>query len=624
MADVQTTITHSTALLSHRVQVLRNLFQGRVDTYGLCVAGSPLTAKSPIREVDFKSHINGGRIRIGIFPLVEGRVHWAAIDIDREVRDAVSKICYHLREIGFFPHIERSKSKGYHVWIFFDDWISAKIVRTILTMILKRANLRDLELFPKQDDAKFGNYVFLPLHGSSIKEGRTVFVNPDFTDIDDQWRYLETACLTKTEGLDALSIDTAPSPSVGEEWTSEPLPEEESDSEPLFNVSKYLSDRNISFTVKSEPGRTFYQLAKCFWAEQHTTNDGHGDSAVIQDSSGRIGFHCFHQHCQRRSWHDVRAVLDGATPRIEKAGGIVVRSIDDVLAYPDPEYIIDPVLGKGLLYMLGGKAGRFKTLITWEMIKSVLTKEPLWGKYPVQIGGPVIMIDEETPRSIFKDRVVKMNFNKSWPLYIIHFQNIRVDNRSVLHELMNIIQKINPVLVTFDSLIRLHNKQENSAGEMESVWDCFRAIANLGPATWIIHHHKKGDGPTDQRARGSSENVAAIDVEYTTDYNEANKEIWLSSSKTRVAPFEKIVLAPTFKQDSISILYAGKEDERIEDTLKRYLREEENPMLPAYFKKRFEEDKFPTISERRIVKMLKALPGVEVIKDGKKNLYSFD
>ena len=300
----QNTITDSTysTALSHRIQVMRDLFRGRTDAFGLCVEGNSFVAKNPIKDLDYKKHIAGEKNhRIGILLLVDGGVHWAVIDIDREDREAVEKICFHLRENRIFPHIERSKSKGYHIWIFFDGLIGANVIRGILKKVISDAGFKDqFEVFPKQDGGTFGNYVFLPEHGESVRNERTVFLDSDFTTIPDQWEYLESPSLTKIENMQELYR------SIGEE----PKARETPSSGSMFNVAKYLREREVQFSTKQDSNKTLYLLPQCFWADQHTTADGHGDSAIIQDMMGLITYHCFHAHCVDRTWSDVRNHLD--------------------------------------------------------------------------------------------------------------------------------------------------------------------------------------------------------------------------------------------------------------------------------------------------------------------------
>jgi len=72
--------------------------------------------------------------------------------------------------------IERTGGRGWHVWIFFDDWIEARLARAFMRSILEGIELSyPVELYPKQDRIRaegLGNLVRLPL-GVHQRTGNT-------------------------------------------------------------------------------------------------------------------------------------------------------------------------------------------------------------------------------------------------------------------------------------------------------------------------------------------------------------------------------------------------------------------------------------------------------------------
>lgn len=98
--------------------------------------------------------------------------------------------------------IERSRSgNGAHVWIFFEDPLTAIKARKLGNVILTEAMNRDGRIslksydrvFPSQDylpEGGLGNLVALPLQGKARKNGNSVFVDETFTLVEDQWVYL--------------------------------------------------------------------------------------------------------------------------------------------------------------------------------------------------------------------------------------------------------------------------------------------------------------------------------------------------------------------------------------------------------------------------------------------------
>ncbi|WP_457569366.1 DNA polymerase [Desulfurobacterium sp.] len=132
-------------------------------------------------ELAFR-HLSGFR-RIGIYPEVEsGRVVFGAVDLDLKDEPEEKRQFYTLEvyrklvSLGFKPFIEKSKSKGYHVWVFFSEPVSKETVRWILNYAVSSSsypNKKLLEVFPK------GTALFLPMFASIYPDGslRREFLN---------------------------------------------------------------------------------------------------------------------------------------------------------------------------------------------------------------------------------------------------------------------------------------------------------------------------------------------------------------------------------------------------------------------------------------------------------------
>jgi len=106
-------------------------------------------------------------------------------------------------------YLERSKSKGYHVWIFFTkEGMPAKKVRMVLGHILHEIDSPNTEVFPKQDfisgSDSFGNFINAPLFGKLVPEGRTIFIQPDanLRPFSDQWAVLDSISRVEEDKLD--------------------------------------------------------------------------------------------------------------------------------------------------------------------------------------------------------------------------------------------------------------------------------------------------------------------------------------------------------------------------------------------------------------------------------------
>lgn len=141
------------------------LFRGRGDAYGheegRCV-------KQPLTHDVFRRHLDGTE-PIGVYPMVPYRgeyfVVWGCSDIDVDDLAAARSIQQALQAAGVFAWVERSRSKGYHVWVFASEPVPASAMRRMLLCAHQVADYPAREVNPKQETLatnQYGNYVRLP------------------------------------------------------------------------------------------------------------------------------------------------------------------------------------------------------------------------------------------------------------------------------------------------------------------------------------------------------------------------------------------------------------------------------------------------------------------------------
>lgn len=149
------------------------LFAGRTDVIGTNEGGS-LRCES---ENDFRTRIEkhlerGGGYAIGVYPVdAHNMVHWGCVDWDdgyeRSWPDALNTHNI-LKALGVTSWIERSRSKGYHLWVFAEQWVPAKTMRHALIAACELVDAPIREVNPKQvslDAGAVGNYVRVPYPG---------------------------------------------------------------------------------------------------------------------------------------------------------------------------------------------------------------------------------------------------------------------------------------------------------------------------------------------------------------------------------------------------------------------------------------------------------------------------
>jgi hypothetical protein len=141
------------------------LFRGRGDVYG---HDAGKCVKEPLTTDIFQKHFTDAPI--GVYPMVPHNndyyVAWGCSDFDTtDALDNACKLHDALMEAGVVSWIEKSRSKGYHVWVFADRPVRAVEMRNMLLMASQVAEVPALEVNPKQVTLKhgqYGNYVRLP------------------------------------------------------------------------------------------------------------------------------------------------------------------------------------------------------------------------------------------------------------------------------------------------------------------------------------------------------------------------------------------------------------------------------------------------------------------------------
>lgn len=224
-----------------KVALFRSLFRGREDVYPRRFESrktgqsgySPVCANEWVRDVCDKravqcgkcanrrflsvtdeiirQHLTGEDDRgrefvMGVYPmLLDETCFFLAADFDKNTwRDDAAAAMDTCRELRIPAAMERSRSgRGAHVWVFFEESISARLARDLGAHILTETMERrpDIGLdsydrfFPNQDtlpDGGFGNLIALPLQRKPRNCGNSVFLDEAGHPYPDQWAFLSS------------------------------------------------------------------------------------------------------------------------------------------------------------------------------------------------------------------------------------------------------------------------------------------------------------------------------------------------------------------------------------------------------------------------------------------------
>jgi len=205
-----------------KIALFRSLFRGLPHVYGTYdpASGRSFQVKAPVTDGVIFDHLTG-RKPYGVYLLVQDRTRAVAVDFDVDDSAGPQAFVRAAKHYGLPAYVERSKSKGYHVWIFFVERVLAWRARAVARRILEDIHEPGTEVFPKQDRlggaTLYGSFINAPLFGALVPQGRTVFVDPlTFDPYPDQWGLLKSVQKVGEAVLEALielnNMQPAPAP----------------------------------------------------------------------------------------------------------------------------------------------------------------------------------------------------------------------------------------------------------------------------------------------------------------------------------------------------------------------------------------------------------------------------
>jgi len=205
-------MTEKDISFNEKIRFFRSLFTGLENVYGTYdnQTGKVRQAKETVTNEVIANHLTGKQ-SYGVYLLVNDRTKAVAADFDTHDIQIPAQFIKTAQEYGIPAYAERSKSKGYHVWIFFEEnGVLAAKARLIVNHILARISQSNTEVFPKRNSldnkVSYGNFINTPLFGTSVANGRTVFVDPanGYKPYPNQWDFLAGVEKVNEDKLDAI------------------------------------------------------------------------------------------------------------------------------------------------------------------------------------------------------------------------------------------------------------------------------------------------------------------------------------------------------------------------------------------------------------------------------------
>ena len=192
------------------------------------------------------------------------------------------------------------------------------------------------------------------------------------------------------------------------------------------------------------------------------------------------------------------------------------KTIDELMAhnYPPATYLVDHLIPTEAITILSGQSRSYKTYALLDIAVAVASQKPLFEHFETTQAN-VLIINEEDGERLLQQRFRQLGVEKSagLPIRISALTDFKLEDNQV-KETIDFCERNAIKLVIIDSLIRVHNADENSAREMSKVFGQLRKFTKAGIAVVVTQHNRKATQHSTGGAsemRGSSDILAAVD-----------------------------------------------------------------------------------------------------------------
>jgi hypothetical protein len=207
------------------------------------------------------------------------------------------------------------------------------------------------------------------------------------------------------------------------------------------------------------------------------------------------------------------------------------------LAVEPVSWLVERMIPRAAVTLVAGERS-YKSWLALCLGKAVAEGAPFLERACQRM--PVLYLDRENPQAVVRERMDALGIRSAeqlrvWGGWLSDAPPAIGDAR-----LLQIAWRWKPLIV-FDSLIRFHDGDENSATEMAPVMGDMRALAHAGATVVALHHRAKSEA---SRYRGSSDILGGVDVAFAVSRDRDAGLVKLQCFKSRFAAEFSVTLRP--------------------------------------------------------------------------------
>jgi hypothetical protein len=197
----------------------------------------------------------------------------------------------------------------------------------------------------------------------------------------------------------------------------------------------------------------------------------------------------------------------------------VVRAADLEELDPAHRWLIEPLWIHAGVGTIGGLPKSCKSWLGLDMAVSVASGTPCLDTFPVRDPGGVLLYMAEDAGSLVKARLRGLCHHRgldlnSLPIDVITAPVVRLDLPEDQQRLQETVCRRAPRLLLLDPFVRLHQVNENAAGEVAAILGYLRALQRAYNVALTVTHHSRKNGSSTGgiSLRGSGDFFAWVDT----------------------------------------------------------------------------------------------------------------
>jgi hypothetical protein len=188
-----------------------------------------------------------------------------------------------------------------------------------------------------------------------------------------------------------------------------------------------------------------------------------------------------------------------------------------VQEFPEETFLVEGLIPLGGLVLLHGKRGIGKSQFSMTLGHAITNGLPLFNKFSTTRGKVILVQIDMTPQ------LTQLRLQKLWGVYEMDGMywwlepSMDVKTWSKSHPLINHITELEPVLVVWDTLRKIHRMNENQSETAQAIYSAVKQYMPL-PTHLFIHHDKKtqmdpnGELDPEEAFRGSTDWIDSVDT----------------------------------------------------------------------------------------------------------------